>query len=167
MIRPDTTLIAGVEAGWLDKLIESFGTHDGDEVGDDAFAVDFDNAIIGDPYITGTGFLPNRETAEAVANVLLPIISAVAVGYVEANPGHEFGWTDPMSEAERSYCYLISKARKGWGGDPQAGDPVVEEIYEGDVWFVASAELGLLSPEQRAMLDKLNAAIRDRRVETE
>lgn len=57
---------------------------------------------------------------------------------------------------------MSSRARKGWNGDPNEGDPVYEEQYEGDEWFMASVELGMIDATQREMLDKINEAIRTR-----
>lgn len=92
------------------------------------YAVDFNNAVLGDPYLDGTGYLTSREEAEAVANEILPLLNAEAEAELRRQgmePGDgEWGrWThtDPVS-----YATIISEARKE--GD-ENGDPVVEENY--------------------------------------
>lgn len=92
------------------------------------FAVDFNNSVLGDPYVDGTGYLPSREEAERVADEILPKLTELAEADLRdqgltPDDGEWGRWThtDP-----RSYAYIISEARRG--ADP-GDDPVVEEMY--------------------------------------
>lgn len=135
-------------------LIRSLGMMTESDQADDAwFAVDFNNVILGDPYLEGTGWFPDKDTAMGIANIILPILNAQALQALKDNPRLGEVWTHPEDEAGRSWCYLISAEKDG------NDSPVVEEQYEGDVWFVASVELNMLSPEQQEMLDKIRAEL--------
>lgn len=136
------------------EFIRSLGVMtDSDEADPAWFAVDFNNVILGDPYLDGTGWFPDKETAMGIANIVLPILNVQALQALEDNPRLGEVWTDAEDEAQRSWCYLISAEKDS------NDSPVVEEQYEGDVWFVVSVELDMLSPEQREMLDKIRAEL--------
>lgn len=126
------------------------------------FAVDFNNAILADPYLEGTGFFPDQETAKGFASLVIPILSAIADEALREKPDLGVGWSHPEAETN-AWCYIISAERKGWDGDPNDGDPVVEEMFEGDAWFLAGVALGqpFLSAEEQATLDKVRATIEE------
>ncbi len=145
----------------LDDLLSLVRTRGGtaDEV-PSGFAVDFNNVYLGGPYIEGTGYFPDRATAEAFASVILPILTAIADEALRDNPQIGDVWTHPEAEIA-SWCYIISAQRKGFEGNPTEGDPVVEEMFEGDAWFLAGVALGepFITADERVTLDKLRAVL--------
>lgn len=106
----------------------------------EGYAVELNNGILADPYLFGTGgFLPSREDAETLAALTLPMLDALAVAALIADPDLGLGWTHPEQVAQESYATIVSAAREPYGQDPRGGDPVYEETYHGDVWLVAGA----------------------------
>lgn len=134
----EATLAAEREFDRLIARIEHIGVDGVDGEGEPGmFAIEFESSQIGAPHLTGTGWLPDRETAEAVAAFILPMIDLIAEAMGEEVP-----------EDERAYCYIVSAER----GDDE--EPAVFEQYHGDVFLVASAELNMLDDDQRRRLDK-------------
>jgi len=127
---------------------------DREEAPEGAYAVDFNNVFVGDPYINGTGWFPDRETAETAASLVLPRINALAVGYLASHPEIGESYTDPEGEATRSWAYVVSLEDADGGRD---GQPAYEEMYEGDEWLVASLDLGMLDADQRRRIEKLRS----------
>ncbi len=95
----------------------------------DGYAVDFNSAVIGSPYITSTGYLPTIEEAVRVAGVILFVIDVLALATLHAHPDVAGSWADPEGEALQSWATIVSAAREGGSED---GDPVVEERYDRD-----------------------------------
>ena len=118
----------------------------------ESYAVEFNSPILGNPYLEGTGWLPDRETAEGVASIIIPALDDLARARVAGEPKENSCWVDPETEAENNYATLVSAKR-----DPN-GEPAVEEAFFGDDWLVASAQIGLLSARQQATLHKVRDA---------
>lgn len=139
----------------LIDLVEGLGvpeSHDG-------YAVEFNNVMLGSPHITDTGYLPDKETAEGVAAVLLPVFDVFGAQALTEHPELGECWTHPESEATSSWARIVSAARQPFGDDPEGGDPVYEEEYHGDAWFNAGVALGMLSDDERRVLDKVRAVL--------
>jgi len=117
------------------------------------YAADFNNAIIGDPYLEGTGYFPDHETAAGVAAILIPMLDALARESLAADPDLGSCWTDPEGECA-SWAYIVSAERD------EGDDPVIEEMFFGDDWFVAGASLPYtLSGPERLKFEKVKSAL--------
>lgn len=111
------------------------------------YAVDLHTTLC-DGYFEGTGYLPRREVAEALAAMLLPGLQALAQTWKLLDPNMDLGL--PME----SWAYIVSAERD------EHDEPVYEEIYHGNAWLVAGASMPhTLTDEERALLDEVRAAL--------
>lgn len=106
----------------LATVIGELGTTEATEA---SYAIDVNSTILADPYLTGTGWFPDKVAAIRAADALLPIVREIARAHLTQYPSAGDGWTDPAREAATPYVTLVSAARNEWD------EPVEAEDYYG------------------------------------
>lgn len=129
----------------------------------DGYCVDFNSSMVGDPYITGTGYLPTIEDAAKVAGTILFVIDVLGLATAQLNPNLTGDTGDPDGEALQSWATIISAARENGNED---GEPLVEEHYdrEGDTFTLDINVHGFsLTAEERECLEAVVEEANQRR----
>lgn len=125
-----------------------------EEADGQGYAIDFNNDVLADPYLFGTGYLPTRKMAETMAAMVLSGLDALANVLLLADPDTTY----ESLAGHESWARIVSAERDKWD------EPVYEENFWGDAWLVAGAAMPhTLTDEERALLDQVRIAIEEAR----
>lgn len=131
----------------LTELVRNLGATD--EECPNGFAVDLNSSLLGSPYWEGTGFFADRETAEGVAAILVAALDDLGEVAAEVLDSE-----DDEVQVD-TWAYIISAERN------EVEEPVVEEMYEGDSWFLSAYALPhLVSEAERVKINKVRDALK-------
>ena len=108
-----------------------------DDAPNGSYSIDFNNAIVGSPFLEGTGWYPDLESAQHAADLVLTRINECAIRHLVMNPIDGESWSDPEKEALSSWATIVSAEDADGLRD---GDPLYEEEYSGGQSIYKSQE---------------------------
>jgi len=131
----ETSLVSNREEHEMVDVIDAIGALGaGKEEHPEGYSLDFGNIMLGSPYVTSTGYLPDRETAEGVAALVIPLLDRMAQTALRHNPSLGDCRTHPEDDTG-TWCTVVSAQ------SDEGGAPVTVYDYMGDAFFVAGVAM--------------------------